>query len=279
VADNRDGWHGAGEYARWVRDPEDVQPATDWFEQHADTVRVMPFLDGTPCSIHAFVTSDGVAVFNPVELLIYRRTDRPAFFYAGGANFWTPPDAIRSEMRAAAHTIGVLLDRQMGYRGGFGIDGICTADGFRPTELNPRLSLGHRVHTRSANFPLGGVERMLIEGDIAIDASDLEDTILGSAVKKHGGAMFPLDEDVPAHRTGYVINGNTASAVDADGPNDGVMMTGPAAFGSMLMIRFEPERTPVGPSLARRALTVLDLARDLWDVQVPDLEPAPELCT
>lgn len=278
VADNRDGWHGAGEYARWVRDPGDVQPATDWFEQHARSVRVMPFLDGIPCSIHAFITGDGVAVLNPVELLTYRRADRAAFFYAGGANFWTPPDAIRSEMRAAAHTVGVLLDGQMGYRGGFGIDGICTADGFRPTELNPRLSLGHHVHTQSADFPLGGVERMLIEGDIAINASDLEDTILDSAVDKHGGAMFPLAEEVPARKTGYVIDDNAASAVDADGPNDGVMMTGPAAFGSILIIRFDPERTPVGPSLAQRALIALNLARDLWDVQVPDLEPAPELC-
>jgi hypothetical protein len=94
----------------------------------------------------------------------------------------------------------------------------------------------------------------------------------------HGGALFPLDEDVPAHRTGFVINGGAASSVDADGPTDGVMATGPAAFGSMLMIRFDPERTPVGPSLAPRALIALDLARELWDVQVPDLEPAPELC-
>jgi hypothetical protein len=278
VADNRDGWHGGGEYARWVRDPDDGQSAVDWFEQHAYTVRVMPFLDGIPCSIHAFVTGDGVAVLNPVELLIYRRTDSPAFFYAGGANFWTPPDAIRTEMRTAARRIGVLLDDQMGYRGGFGIDGICTADGFRPTELNPRLSLGHRVHSRSAGFPLESVERMLLEGDIAINASDLEDTVLASATEKHGGALFPLDKDIPAHRTRFVIDGNAASEVDADEPSDGVMTTGPAAFGSMLILRFDPERTPVGPPLAPRALIALDLARELWNVQVPDLDSAPELC-
>ncbi len=86
VADNREGWHGGGEYTRWVREPADVEPAAEWFLQHAHAVRVMPFLDGLPCSIHGFVTGNGVSVFNPVELLIYRRMDRPGFFYAGGAN-------------------------------------------------------------------------------------------------------------------------------------------------------------------------------------------------
>jgi hypothetical protein len=277
VADNKEGWHGGGEYARWVRGPEHVQPAVDWFAEHADEVRVMPFLDGLPCSIHGFVTGNGVAVFNPVELLIYRRTDRPTFFYAQGGNFWTPPDTIRIEMRAAAKVIGALLHDRHGYLGAFGIDGICTAEGFRPTELNPRISLGHGVHSRAADLPLGSMQRMILAGDMDIDARDLEETILDAATTRRGGAMFELENEAPEHKTDFVIVDGRASPVNDDDPNDGTMLTGPAAFRSLLIIQFDSDRTPVGPSLAPRALAVLDLARDLWNVSVPDLQPAPDL--
>ena len=71
VADNSEGWHGGGEYVRWIRSPADVAPAVEWFGEHAATVRVMPFLDGIPCSIHGFSTHDGVAVFLPVDPMYF----------------------------------------------------------------------------------------------------------------------------------------------------------------------------------------------------------------
>ncbi len=278
VADNKEGWHGAGEYTRWVRDEAETQPALEWFQEHADTVRVMPFLDGLPSSIHGFVTDTGVAVFNPVELLIYRRGDRPAFVYAGGANFWDPPRSVHEEMRACARVIGLLLEERMGYRGGFGIDGIATAKGFRPTELNPRLSLGHMVHSQAAGLPLGSLERMLLEGAIEIDASDLESTLVDAAHVRRGGALFQLDSHVPDTKTGYTIDDDgVAHQVDPDGPNDGILRTGPAAFGKIMMVSCNSDSTPVGPSLAPRMLAVVDLARDIWSVELPQLEAAPDL--
>lgn len=277
VADNREGWHGGGEYTRWVREPADVEPAAEWFLQHAHAVRVMPFLDGLPCSIHGFVTGNGVSVFNPVELLIYRRMDRPGFFYAGGANFWESLGMVRAQMRDAARSVGALLDERMGYRGGFGIDGIATAEGFRPTELNPRLSLGHLAHSRAADFPLGSVERMVIEGDIDIDAADLETTLLDAAQVRRGGALFQLDNDVPDAKAGYRIDDDgVAHRVDPEEPNDGILRTGPAAFGSVMIVTCDPDRTPIGPSIAHRMLAVTDLARDIWGVDLPQLEAAPD---
>lgn len=117
VADNTEGWHGGAEYARWVRDPEDVAPAVEWFTKRAVEVRVMPFLDGIPCSIHGFATHDGVSVFLPVEMVILRRVDRPEFVYVSAANFWNPPAAVRDEMRAAARRVGTLLNERYGYLG------------------------------------------------------------------------------------------------------------------------------------------------------------------
>ncbi|MDK1018215.1 MAG: hypothetical protein QGD89_02255 [Actinomycetota bacterium] len=278
VADNLEGWHGGGEYVRWVRNPEDVPPAVDWFRQHARLVRVMPFLDGLPCSIHGFVTRDGVAVFNPVELFIFRVAKRSSLFYAQGGNFWNPPGDLRDEMRSAASSVGALLHDRYGYLGGFGIDGICTADGFRPTELNPRLSLGHTVHARAADLPLGSIERLMIEGDIEIGAPDLEEAVLSAAeARRRGGAIFAARGDYATAKTGVVFNDDRATAVDPEEPSDATMEIGPAMFGTIVIVRFDSDRTPIGPSMAPRALQTLDLARELWNVDVPDLEPAPDL--
>ncbi len=122
VADNKEGWHGGGEYVRWIREPSDEEAAIAWFSEHADLVRVMPFLDGLPCSIHGFITRNGVAVFKPVELHILRHTDRAAFYYAQGGTFWNAPEAVEHEMRAAARSVGAVLARDHGYLGSFGID-------------------------------------------------------------------------------------------------------------------------------------------------------------
>lgn len=71
---------------------------------------------------------------------------RPAggarFVQAGISTWWDPPVADREQMRDAARAVGDLLADRHGYRGAFGIDGVLTADGFRPHELNPRFSDG-----------------------------------------------------------------------------------------------------------------------------------------
>ena len=102
----------------------------------------MPFLDGVPCSIHGLVLPDGTAAFRPVEISILRDEGARTFTYGGLSTFWDPPAADREEMRGAAHRVGEHLRATYGYRGAFGIDGVLTADGFRPTELNARGSAG-----------------------------------------------------------------------------------------------------------------------------------------
>jgi hypothetical protein len=279
VADNRDGWHGGGEYARWVRDPEQVEPALQWFSAHADTVRVMPFLDGIPCSIHGFGTRDGVAVLLPMEMVILRNVVDPAFVYARAATFWDPPDEVRDEMRSAARRVGELLARRHGYLGGFGIDGVCTADGFLPTELNPRSSVGHMLQGRVADLPLGPMERMLVEGDLDVAARDLEETALAVVERtRAGGLLFPVtDLHVPA-KTGVRFQDGHAVAVDAAEPSDATMEIGPASMGSVVILTLDPDRTPIGPSVAPLAVQAVDLARGLWGIDVPPLVPAPDVC-
>ena len=62
-------------------------------------------------------------------MVILRNAVRPEFVYAQAANYWDPPAAVEEAMRAAAQAWRLLSDR-FGYLGGFGIDGVCTVDGF-----------------------------------------------------------------------------------------------------------------------------------------------------
>ncbi len=279
VADNREGWHGGGEFARWVRSPADEADAVAWMARHADVVRVMPFLDGIPCSIHGFATHTGVAVFLPIEMLILRRVDRPGFLYAQGANYWEPPATIVEEMRDAARSVGRLLREQLGYIGGFGIDGVATSEGFRPTELNPRLSLGHFLQARlAAELPIGDMERLAIAGDLEIDAEWLERYVVARASHdRRGGMILPIGETHGPAEARFVFTDEGATTTDDEDEAIGTIQIGPSAFGSVAIVSLAAERIPVGPSLAPRVPQVIALVRELWGVDLPDVAPAPDV--
>lgn len=278
AADNTEGWHGGGDYTRWMRPNVDNSDTVAWFREHATQVRVMPFLEGLPCSIHGFITNSGIAVFRPVELFILRDRNHPRFYYAQGANFWSPPEQVVNEMRAAALRVGRELRRRVSYRGAFGIDGVLTVDGFRPNELNPRLTIGHGLQCRPLEIPLGSMERLMLEDDLDIDAADLETTVLeGTQDLRSGGMMFPLTATYPEASTTYRLTHHGAVEAHEDGPGDGVMMIGQTAVGSVVIVRPDPQRTPIGPSLAPRAVHLLNLARDLWDLDAPYVDHPPDV--
>jgi hypothetical protein len=140
--DARDGFNGGGNYVRWLRDDRDRAEAAAFFRPRCDRVRVLPFLEGVPCSIHGFVLPDGTAALRPVEIVTLRDPAARTMTYSGLGTTWDPPWADREVMREAARRVGAHLQRDHGYRGAFGIDGVLTAEGFRPTELNTRMSAG-----------------------------------------------------------------------------------------------------------------------------------------
>ncbi len=80
AGDARDGFNGGAEYVRWVRNEESRASAIEFFRTRCDRVRVAPFVDGVPCSIHGFVAASGVAVLRPVELVTLRCRRRTAGF-------------------------------------------------------------------------------------------------------------------------------------------------------------------------------------------------------
>lgn len=268
AADNTEGWHGGGAYTRWIAGDGAAADAVDWFGTRAETVRVMPFLDGIPCSIHGFVTADGVAAGRPVELLILRRSDRTGFVYGGVATVWDPDDALRAEMRSAARAVGEVLRRRADYRGPFGIDGVATSDGFRPTELNPRFSVGFGAQAGT----IEGLEqtffvRAVVERDLDVAAEEVERLVVSSADAErrcHVGFAFEVEHDP-----------DTLEMDPADG--GGTLALGSSPTGSF--VRWTPDMDdvtvgePFGPKVARAA----EVIRQHWGLPVPDVEASGDV--
>jgi hypothetical protein len=201
TGDARDGFNGGGNFVRWLRDPSDRAEAAAFFRPRCDRVRVMPFLDGVPCSIHGLVLPDGTAALRPVEIVVLRDPVARSFTYCGLGTTWDPPAGDREAMREAARRVGAHLQQEHGYRGAFGIDGVLTADGFRPTELNTRMSAGAttvgEVDRRFFTF----LQAALVAGvDTGLTARDVE----------------ALVAEMDLHRTGKVVCVGEGSTVEGD---------------------------------------------------------------
>ena len=123
AADAREGFHGGATQTYWVRDDASLARALEGLRPVCDSVRVMPFLEGIPCSIHGIVLPDGVAVLRPVEMVTLRREHD--FVYAGCATYWDPEPAVREQMRAVARLRwAARLRDEVDFRGTFTVDGV-----------------------------------------------------------------------------------------------------------------------------------------------------------
>lgn len=274
VADNRLGWHGGAQYLRWVRGPDAVGDAIRFFDATAHRVRVMPFLDGIPCSIHGMVFDDHVAAFRPCEMVVLRRSDSPSLHYAGPSTSWEPPDEDREDMRAVARRVGAHLDRTVGYRGVFTVDGVMTSGGFRPTELNPRYGAATDVLARGADLPLYLLHLAVIERpDLDWRPHDLEEHVLAAA-DEHPVAQAGMLVDVE-------VDGNVELAlvdrdgelVTADGAEPDVLLElGPSITGAYLrvVLPHHPAGAPAAPDVVR----ALAAAASHLDLDIPPLEAA-----
>jgi len=283
--DAREGFNGGGEYVRWVRDDGQAHDASDFFAAHCDRVRVMPFLDGVPCSIHGVVFPDGVAALRPVEMLTLRSLDDDAkdrFVYGGMSTHWDPPAADRAAMRRAARRVAAQLREQVGYLGGFSIDGVLTTDGFLPTELNPRFSGGLSAIAKGLpDFPLPLVLDALVSGyDTGLTAAQFE-AMLVEAADAHrwggGGLSIPSVRPTETDEREIIVSGNDVRLSRTDEPPHGVLMLGPSAVGAYL--RFEPhaDRVLPGRSIAPMVASAFALADQTWGTAIGPLEPARDL--
>ena len=257
VGDSREGYHGGGEYARWVRTDADVDEATAFLARRCDQARVMPFLEGIPCSIHGLVFADDVVALRPVEMVTLRRPDSPQLFYAGAASYWDPSSEDRQYMRGVAQRVGQTLREEVNFRGAFTIDGVMTDEGFRPTELNPRFGAGLRTLTRG--LPVLPLELLhdTISADIPLDyrPRELEALIVERADAKRGGGTSRAVPSTIEAMLGRSVVGDSRGYrwAAAEEPADGWAQSGPSALGGFVRLTLNASRTPNGPSIASRA--------------------------
>lgn len=267
AGDSKEGFNGGASYTRWIRNESARDEALEFFGAHCDRVRVMPFLAGVPCSIHGIVVpgDDHVITLRPMEMVVLHQDD--AFVYCGAACAWRPEDAVRDEMREVARRVGRHLREAHGYRGAFTVDGVVGAEGFRPTELNPRF--GAAMHYfNSPDLPLEMLVNRMIEGD-ALDyrAEALEAELLRRSEEPrscgHGVTVESAAEDrelaLVCQDPGWRL------ADEGEDPHATVIM-GPWGEGGFLRVFFPAAHVPMGPAVAPRLAQVLRFVDGLWSV-------------
>lgn len=265
AADAREGWHGGSEGLRWIRDDDSAAAQSRWFAEHSHQVRVMPFLEGIPCSIHGMVFPDTVIAFRPVEQLTLSRPDDAKFKYSGCATFWDPPDDDREEMRELARRVGNALRDEIGFRGTFTIDGVMTSDGFRPTELNPRYGAGVGSMSRALpKLPLYWIDQAVCQGEEwDFRPHDLEAMVLESGDSLRTCGARGWDPMVYDETRKFALieapDGEYRVAEESEAPT-ATATIGPSPIGSFFMFSLEPERTAVGESVAPKAVRAFAFA-------------------
>ncbi|MFT5686269.1 MAG: plasmid stabilization system protein ParE [Myxococcota bacterium] len=280
VGDNRDGWHGGAALLRWVRTPADADDARRFLAAHCDRARIMPFLDGIPCSIHGIVFEDAVVALRPCEMLVLRRPGTTQLRYAAAATFWDPRPEDREGLRDIARRVGAHLRQAVNYRGVFTVDGVMTPEGFLPTELNPRFGAAIGVMTNSIpGLPMYLLNLAIVAGEpLDWRPADLEALILDAADTHRAGRSGTLVNHPIETLTRQPLRWDGDRFVHAgDEEPDAQLVLGPAAAGGYLNVTFLPDRTPHGPSAAPRAAAALAYADATFDLGIGPLTPAPDL--
>ncbi len=274
AADARDGFNGGATQTYWVTDDSSRHRALEGLQPVCDSVRVMPFLEGIPCSVHGIVLPDGVAVLRPVEMVTLRSGNK--FVYAGCATYWDPEPAVREQMRAVAHHAGEQLRHEVDFRGTFTVDGVVTSDGFRPTELNPRFGAGIMTIARGAGIPMVLVNDLIVGGhDIGRTAVELEADVVAQGDARRGGGTWRggFDVDVQLDAEPLQYRDGTWSWTEPGGTIDGRITAG-AAWVRCL---YDQASTPIGPSTGQRAAAFWEFAAAEFGTDTAGLSPARSL--
>jgi hypothetical protein len=276
AGDASEGFNGGADYVRWVRRSSDIDEAVAFFAAHCRRVRVMPFLEGIPTSIHGFAHGGEVAVFRPVELITLR-TPTNRFRYAGTTTYWDPEPEDRDDMRDAARRVGHHIAERVGYRGGFTVDGVMTADGFRPTELNARFGAGMTGVLGTIAFPLQLIQTIAVEdADAELYPADIERILLEHADANRAGTTYTVISQKIRETVSHAVvdRGDAFTFAGDDGHATGTLLVGPSGVGGLVSYAPEASRVPVGGSFAPvavRAYAFADehLATELGPLEAP----------
>jgi hypothetical protein len=236
----------------------------------AGRVRLMPLLEGLPVRLHGIVLSDSMVAFPPMEIVALPRVDRGTFLCAGAVR--TLRD-IADLVRATDH-VGRRLGDRLGYRGGFSVDGIYTADGFLPTDFNARLT------SAIESAPCDLRVRLHLANLLARDDAE----VAANAVQALADQIFaePAWHTLYGAATRVALDGPREAAVrwharrlatTTSGDADGHLGLRPSPRGWLLTARLTAVRLPVPGPLGLLAPEVFRLSDDVFGTDFGELEP------
>lgn len=281
AGDAREGFHGGATKTRWVRGAGDVEATAAFFAARCDRVRVMPFLDGLPCSIHGVVFPDYVAAGRPCEMTVLRRPGQTTFRYAGAATFWDPPAADRAAMRALAKRVGAALREAVGFGGVFTIDGVMTAEGFRPTELNPRFGAALKIMAAGEGAPPMRLLDLMLRSGVELDYRPevLEAWLVAYADAHRGGGGWTVFEFASEESGALALRwaGDGYRVADEGEEAHGVVRYGPSGAGTYAQFLPEAGDVEAGRSIAPRVVAAFACAAEALGWSIEALAPAPDV--
>lgn len=276
--DAREGANAGAVALRWVRPGDDGRKAAASLARIADRVRVMPFLEGIPASIHGVVFPDAVVAFRPVEMLVLRPAVGDRLFYAGCSTWFDPNPEDRETMRELARGVGITLRERVGFRGSLGIDGVLAEERFLPTELNPRLGAG--VSTLAGalgDFPLTLLCLAIAEGERLDYRPELLERAVLETADNHrvcGGGRTTKRTLTDTGTFDLVADGDDYREAESGESPEATLLFGPGPIGGFLRFTLNPDRNEPGPPSAPHAARAFRLADRLLGTDLGDLEAA-----
>lgn len=276
--DAREGANAGAVALRWVRSGDDGRKAAVSLARIADRVRVMPFLEGIPASIHGVVLPDAVVAFRPVEMLVLRPATGDRLFYAGCSTWFDPKPEDRETMRELARRVGVALREHVGFRGSFGIDGVLAGEGFLPTELNPRLGAG--VNTLAGalgDLPLTLLCLAIAEGERLDYRPELLERAVVETADDHRVCGGGRTTERTLSETGtfdLVADGDDYRQAEPGENPEATLLFGPGPIGGFLRFTLNPDRNEPGPPSAPQAARAFRLANRLLGTDFGELVAA-----
>jgi hypothetical protein len=287
AVDNDNGWHGGGVGTHWVPTTE---RATELAAELADKhrrVRIQPFLEGVPCSIHGMVLAGATLAFRPCEMIVLLDEINHSFTYSRAATFWDPTDDARADMRTTARAIGDALRAAVDFRGVFTVDGVLTTDGFRPTEVNPRFgaALPPRLPTAGGEqIPMFFTHLAAVTGHLDdFDPGRLEALLLDRLDENRAGTAFmftpgpPEDGDQQAAIAGDLSDHGVSNLRIATDEEDATVIAnvnwGTNNAAGLAMIFFT-DALPIGPPVAPVVVAIRELLDERWNLGLDTVRPA-----
>ncbi|SDF98453.1 hypothetical protein SAMN05421505_1018 [Sinosporangium album] len=272
AADTRSGIHTAAEGTRWIRGEAEGRRALPFFAGRCSLVRVMPFVEGLPCSVHGLVLPRGIAVLRPLELIVLRDQEH-RFIFAGTSTYWDcPPDAAH-RIREAARAVGAALRSLCDYRGGFTVDGVLSADGFAPTEVNARLGSGLNLDATRPDLRLDLLNRLLREGDAALLCPEQVEAEMLAALEsvRAANVKIPLPSRPATYGAASLAwHAGRWRPAAGDEPPAAVLSTERSSVGDIMRLR------PISPALrgapmSAAAVAAFRLGQEVLRAPVPRL--------